>query len=61
MQSNCVISLLAPTPKVVVLQGESPSALDKVVRVINSQLQALSSIDRRTDELEARLATLAAA
>lgn len=45
-------------PKADHLQGETPTALDKVVRIINSQLQALTSIDRRTDDLEASLQSL---
>ena len=35
--------------------GDTSTPLGKAVRILNNQLQALTSIDERTDALEARL------
>ena len=37
------------------MQGDSATPLGKVVAILNSQLQALTTLDDRTDALDARL------
>lgn len=38
--------------------GDSSTPLSKVVRILNNQLQALTQVDNRTEELSAKLAAL---
>ena len=38
--------------------GDSNVPLNKIVRILNNQLQALGQVDARTDELSAALSTL---
>ena len=40
--------------------GDADTPLGKAVRVLNNQLQALTAIDARTDELQSRLRELQA-
>lgn len=49
---------LLSSPIAAATLGDASTPLAKVVRILNNQLQALTTVDVRTDELSARLAAL---